>query len=235
MKFISETWLTEGPIDFEYKKYILLAYLKDIKAEFTKGKLYPYFSDLILHYNNLIRLKEEKEIIIQGFSKEIKGIDLENLKITYKTILEDDELMKETKNIIEYALPLIHSKITDAKKIYEIVEENFEVEEIGISPLYKKDGYLLLHHDLTNHLNIYQYNVSNVYNQESYQVLQTHFIKQIKKTISKTFRDIKVELVRENKELPNPVTYLFQYQLNLPLNETILPVAKRILLNRISK
>jgi hypothetical protein len=42
MEKLKENWLTEGLIDFEYKKYVLLAYLKSVKESFSRVELYPF-------------------------------------------------------------------------------------------------------------------------------------------------------------------------------------------------
>ena len=47
MKSLSETWFAEGYIDFELKKYTLLAYLQEVNKYFDANKLYPQLADLI--------------------------------------------------------------------------------------------------------------------------------------------------------------------------------------------
>ena len=39
MKTLSETWFAEGFIDFELKKYTLLAYLQEVTKFFNENKL----------------------------------------------------------------------------------------------------------------------------------------------------------------------------------------------------
>ena len=58
MKMLSQTWFAEGFIDFELKKYTLLAYLQEIHKHFDEQKLYPQLADIILHYNNLLAFKQ---------------------------------------------------------------------------------------------------------------------------------------------------------------------------------
>ncbi len=41
MESLKDNWLTEGLIDFEYKKYVLLAYMKRVKESFGRVELYP--------------------------------------------------------------------------------------------------------------------------------------------------------------------------------------------------
>jgi hypothetical protein len=55
MERLKDGWLTEGLIDFEYKKYQLMAYFKHVKESFNRVELYPFLSDLVFHYRNLFR------------------------------------------------------------------------------------------------------------------------------------------------------------------------------------
>ena len=53
MKNLSENWITEGWVDFEYKKYVLLAYLQHVESQVKEGKLYPPLGELVQHYSKL--------------------------------------------------------------------------------------------------------------------------------------------------------------------------------------
>ena len=57
---LSETWITDHTIDFEYKKYLLLAYFKEVEDYFSQTKLYPYYSGLKNHYKTLIDFMNKK-------------------------------------------------------------------------------------------------------------------------------------------------------------------------------
>ena len=63
MKQLSETWFAEGRIDFELKKYTLLAYLQEINKHFSENKLYPQLADIIFHYNNIVAFRENKKYL----------------------------------------------------------------------------------------------------------------------------------------------------------------------------
>jgi hypothetical protein len=44
VKFMMETdWLFQEPIDFEHKKYVLLAYFKKVDDSLMENKIYPTF------------------------------------------------------------------------------------------------------------------------------------------------------------------------------------------------
>ena len=61
MATLSKNWITEKLIDFEYKKYLLLAYLQQVSGQFDETRLYPSLSELIEHYKNVVSLRENKK------------------------------------------------------------------------------------------------------------------------------------------------------------------------------
>ena len=61
MKKLSSNWFVEGLQDFEYKKYVLLAYLQGVKQAFDQALLYPVFSELIAHYQDLHAFQQSKQ------------------------------------------------------------------------------------------------------------------------------------------------------------------------------
>ena len=70
--------------------------------------------------------------------------------------------------------------------------------------------------------------------EEKYRSMSTRFLMNKIRNVSNTYENIKIDLVREFVELPNPATYLAISKLKFPLEHTILPVAKRMLVRRIS-
>src|SRR6201989_3327306 len=103
MKALSETWFADGYIDFELKKYTLLAYLQEINRNVNENKLYPQLADIIFHYNNLAAFRENKKYLQEQFPKKLTGIQIEKLQVLYEQLIEDDELMSQLEEIINYA------------------------------------------------------------------------------------------------------------------------------------
>src|SRR6266436_2543686 len=111
MKALSETWFADGYIDFELKKYTLLAYLQEINKYFNENKLYPQLGDVVFHYNNLVAFRENKK------------------------------LMQELEEIINYAAVTIKKTLQTGVSIYEFVEDKISICPVGIIPLDIKEGY----------------------------------------------------------------------------------------------
>src|ERR1051325_7361474 len=124
MKQLSDTWFAEGYIDFELKKYTLLAYLQEVNRHFNENKLYPQLSDVIFHYNNLVAFRENKKFLQEHFPKKLTGVQLEKLQLLYEQMIGDDELMQELEEIITYSADKMKGTINNGVEIYEMVEDN---------------------------------------------------------------------------------------------------------------
>jgi len=232
---LKQNWLTDGLIDFEYKKYVLLAYLKEVKENFDLQKLYPFLSDLVFHYQNLQLLKNNKNILYENFPKSLTKADFEKLKLSYKLMIEDDKMMKELEEIVGYSLPLFQSALNEGKDIYEYVESKVEITPIGVTPIYADEGYMLVDQKDESLLMIYRYQITVFENyNDKYKGVNTVFIKQERKGIGRTFEQLKMDLIKHYKQLPNPATYLVMAHAFFPLNETLMPIAKRLLVRYIN-
>lgn len=235
MKTLSQTWFAEGYIDFELKKYTLLAYLQEIHKEFTQNKLYPQLSDIIFHYNNILHFKHNKESLQEQFPKRFTGVNLDKLQLLYEKIIEDDEMMKELEDIIGYAVRVMNSTIKSGAEIYEFVEDKINIAPVGIIPLENNEGYFFLCNGSHHNTFVYEYRLSIFErHDEKYRSIKTFFISQWKRNIANTFEHIKAELIRHRKEMVNPAVYCIETGLKFPLEETLLPVAKRTLVKYIT-
>jgi len=235
MNNLSCNWLTEDLIDFEYKKYILLAYFQQIKVNFNEKKLYPFLADLIFHYQNLLDVKENKKLIKEQFPTKLTSADIENLTLAYEKIVQEDEVMQQIEEIIQFSLPKFKGYLTEGRDIYEFVERNMEISPIGLSPLHAEEGYLFLAQQFTSDMFIYEYRMS-IFTQadEKYRGIHLNYLETKPRTIVNTYENIKSELVKRFREKPNPATYVIETKTYVPFNETLLPIAKRILVKYIS-
>ncbi|MDX2196455.1 MAG: hypothetical protein NW207_08555 [Cytophagales bacterium] len=234
MKSLTNNWLTEGLIDFEYKKYILLAYLKEVKNNFDRYKLYPMFSDLIFHYQNLLILRDQKQLLKENFPERLSNTDFENMKVLYEKIIEDDETMNEIEAIINYSIPKFEQNLSEGKEIYEYFESNMTINPVGIVPLSIDEGYLLIKENEKKEAHVYNYEVSIFQNaNEKYRAIHTTFIDTRTISISNTYEAIKLDLLKTLPK-PNPATYVIESKVNCPMGESFLPIAKRMLIKYIS-
>ncbi len=235
METLKHDWLTEGLVDYEYKKYILLAYLKDIRKRFNHSELYPFMSDLVFHYQNLLKVRDNKQLLFENFPKSLSRADFVKLKLTYDKLIKDDEVMSVIEELIAFALPKLEHALEEGKELYEFVESNIEFSSIGVAPIYTQEGYLLLNQDYESDVAIYRYQMTLFErSDEKYRSLTTDFIGSEMRSIVCTYESIKMKLIRNYSDLPNPATYLAISKIKFPIQETVLPIAKRMLVKEIS-
>ena len=232
---LSETWFIDGYIDFELQKYRLLAYLKEVNKYFHETKLYPQLSDMIFHYKNLVAFKENKQFLQNSFPKELTKVDMQKLELTYEQMLADDELMQELEQIIDYARPQLKRTIDAGAELHEMVEQQLTIAPVGILPLYKNEGYVLLQYGEYSEIRAYAYNITLFEEKDAkYRGIRMQFIDSYKKSIVNTFENIKLDIIRSIRTLPNPAVYSIFSPFTVPLNETLLPIAKRVLVRQLA-
>ncbi len=236
MDKLDNNWLTQGLIDFEYKKYVLLAYFKTVRESFKSIQLYPFLSDLVFHYRNLQNLKDNKSLLRDAFPKELSTEGIRNMEMNYKKIIEDDDVMQELESIMDFALPHFKSSLDEGSFIYEYVESQCDIAPIGLTSLYKNEGYLFVAQPPENETIVYRYQMT-LFDESHHTMrsIQTHHVMSVQRSLINTYENIKRGLIKQFTELPNPCTYLVTSRLKFPYQQTLMPVAKRLLIKEIAK
>src|SRR5579859_4851311 len=88
---LENDWLTTGLMDFEYKKYILLAYDRDYTKNCNEKKIFPHYDDVIE------KLKIANEFLnnitfLENSKKEVDFVDLVNKRIVYHSLIKDESM-----------------------------------------------------------------------------------------------------------------------------------------------
>jgi len=235
MKSLGINWFIEGYIDFEHKKYVLLDYLQEINNHFDRSRLYPNLTDLIFHYNNLVQFKESKNTLQQAFPQRLTQADIAAVKLTYKKIVEDDNSLKEIEQIIAYAMSKMDPAIKTGKEIYDFVESHLNIDPVGVMPLIPYHGYFTLRNGTEKGNWVYEYQITIFEGKDDkYRGINTRFV-DVYQGITTTPESIKSDLIYRYKHLPNPAVYHVESEISFPLEQTLLPVAKKSLVKYISQ
>ncbi len=235
MKNLSETWFIEGNIDFEAKKYTLLAYLQQVNGYFDAKKLYPQMADVVFHYNNIMSFKQNKNFLQKQFPKRLTGLQIQKLELLYEEIIADSEIMAELEDITNYALSKIKKTVDLGAELYDYVEEKFRIEPVGILPLQNTEGYFLLSSSGYHFTRVYYFYISFFEKQnDKYRAVKSQYVAEWERNIVNTYENIKLTLIKERKNLPTPAVYAIETPLVYPIEETLLPIAKRCLVRYLS-
>ena len=232
---LTETWFMEGYIDFELQKYRLLAYLKEVKQCFDQAKLYPQLSEIVVHYNNLLAFQQNKRFLQEQFPKKLDQVNMQKLELVYERMLADSELMQELEHITQYSIDEMKGTISEGAEIYEFVEKQLQIEPVGIVPLYTNEGYVFLRYGGYTEVRIYNYTISLFEHQKAkYKGIRMQYIDTREKSLVNTYEQIKIDIIRSFRTLPNPAVYRVEFPLSVPFVETLLPIAKRVLVRHIA-
>lgn len=227
-------WFFKGQLDEEYKHYILLAYLKRLDESFKKNQLYPYLSDLIHHYQNLKNFMDKKNDLVKEFPKELTGMDLKKLKLYYQKLIEDDDLMKRLENIVKNSIETMEPYLAEGKEVYEFVEDNLDFKQIGLASLNPDSGYLFIRNGDQGFTQVYFYKAKSFRtSKDQFKGITTKYLASFKRNLTNTYEALKKEMVKNYKRFSAPGGYAVESAFNLPEKETLLPIAKRLLIRNL--
>jgi len=229
MKNLGINWITEYTTDFEYKKYLLLAYLNSVEQEYKQSKLFPSFSDILFHYRNLVSLKEKQDFFKDHLPQKLSGINFEKLQLIYENLKESDSSLVEVEQLIDFSIPKFQFYLEQGKTIFDLVEHDLSINPVGVISIDTTIGYLIF--DIAKEKKVYEYSISLIEDpNENYRLMKTQFIKSYYNKITDTYYSIKNELLKTKNSIANPGVYSIESKFSYPFEETILPITKRIFL-----
>ena len=116
---LSITWYMDEPIDFEHKEYLLYGYLQKVDKSFLDKKLSPHLLHLERMTDELLVFNSSFTMIRKDFDKN-RYIYFDNRKL----IGEDDKMIYEIKEIVEFSIPQIKSRIDFG---YKVLNKNRQI------------------------------------------------------------------------------------------------------------
>lgn len=222
--------------DWEKTQYKILAGLKEYQSELNKKRVCPALTELINLSSLLEEILKQKASLNYSFPKQIKGFDVQSNSVMYETLECINEDLEFYFDIIDWALPKIKAIIEEGIILYEFVENNININHVGILPIYRDEGYFLVTNPKESKVQVHRFECSLfTSNKEKYRTLKTQFIKGFENSmLDKTPENVKLELMKEFKELPNPATYVCETDIDFPFSETVFPIAKRKLMAKLA-
>ena len=229
--FTSET-------DLEMNQYRILGGIREVCSNFDKKKIYPSLAMLIELKRSIDKIKDERNNLDEKFPKQLKGFDIKTQKVIYESSLNinHNDNIEVIFALIDWALPYISDAIDEGIVLFDFVEKNIALKQVGVLPIYKEEGYFMVTDNTAFELQVHRYECTLFSSgKENYRALKTEFVKSERQVIIKRSPEsIKHELIKERKDLPNPATFLFDSDLDFPFAETIFPVVKRKLISHIA-
>jgi hypothetical protein len=215
MRITEPDFFFKDPIDFEHKKWLLYSFIKEIEDDFNLYKLYPSIEQVKFNISNLEKWKYSKELYSL---KKVKGIDFERLTLLYDMEDESKEI-KEIDKIVNFSILNLNDVFNKGKEIFRKIETSLIWNTIGLIPEYRSEGYLLIQID--KWINIFKYKIFLDF-------IDIDFLTRKEISLYNTSNNIKLNLIKDYKELPNPMVFEIKTD-DYPLEDSIIPIIKKVL------
>jgi hypothetical protein len=102
-------------------------------------------------------------------------------------------------------------------------------------PLDSQEGYFFLSAGNSKATAVYHYRLSFFEkHDERFRSMKTSYIDHLQRSIVNSYENIKYNLIKSRSDLPNPAVYCIETELQFPVEETLLPIAKRSLVKFIA-
>ncbi len=235
MKKLQPDWFTQNWLDAEYQKYVVMAYLQAVQKNFVEHKLCPDLPELRNHYDAGIRFSRGKGTLNAAFPKRVSGVTGPPPRIEYKSEVTDDSFMAEMDAIMEFALPRFQSMLTEGQQRWTDIAKSLTLAPVGLLPLRPEEGYLFLNAANQTETQVYYFCLTLYSDQEpGGRLVQLRFVEAVRKSLANTFENIKLDLIRRHRHMPNPATYMLESQQTYPVHETLLPIARQLLVQAVA-
>jgi len=228
-------WLFHENLDFESKKYKLLAYVQRTETAFDSKKLYPFLNDVKLQKENLRQIKNSKSSLSKAMPKTLSSIDVLNMTLDYQSGLTQRSEMDYLDEILRFSIPRLDRLYSIGNERRLELQNELDFFSIGIEPIYKREGYVFIRNKNQNKTNIFSFGINLIEVQDQLVQVKFSYITSEDLTILNTYDKMKYNLVKNDWQMPNPPVYVIETKVELPVYETCLPLIKYTLTERIKK
>jgi len=235
MAQLSVETFVAGARDPERGQYAVLQGLQEHRSAFARTQLYPGLGELVALHGQLSHLLKETSQLEREFPHSIKELDPSGERLVSEPAAEDPAMIDRIAELIRWALPAMARVMEEGMEIYNFVEEHIAIEDVGIMPVYRSEGYWFIPELRRSLLHLMRFEISLFSaDGERYRRLKTRLLESLsEKPLHTPPESIKLSLIERYPDLPNPATYRCETDMDFPFTETMLPVAKRKFMSHI--
>jgi len=191
-------WISEGPIDFEYKSYRMFSELDFLGKRLRHGNLLEVLNEVDLTLDYLYRYDADKLTSTNDLTNyDLIGIDWQNFALEFANDpdIERDDIMDRLCDLAIDKYEDLHSKIRD---IWREIETGLTISYIPQKPYFISDGFVFI---ITpdNMLHTYYFYKPSKYFVEDWKGFKLELIQSEKYDLQKYFKHIE-ELINNKSD-----------------------------------
>jgi len=222
-------WLTDGEVDYELKRYKMLAILSNLRKELSSYNVWSVIECAEAQLDHLYRVKYEIEVKDEQL-KVAKDIDFINFEIIYEQLNTDQSQINEIMDsIVDDAIVEFGDIYMDARELWRDIESQVRLTWVPSKPPLLNEGYVAIPYE--DSFKVYYFEKPTKMT-NSWRNINFQYIEDIEKTedaLLKFYDSIqndKETLMFARISVAHPA---------IPHKEAVLPVTKSILFNRLVK
>lgn len=211
--------------DAEAARYRVLSGLQDAHRAFGRTCVYPHLAELVALRRDLAAVLDGLDRLDAAQPGVAVGVDWEAGTVEF----EHGRPPLLAADLARWALPRIDAAIAEGRTLYEFVDEAVALDAVGLVPAYHAEGFLLLPPE-ADVVRVLRYAISALAGPDGgYRSLRTTPVDLALDPLAPP--DAWKAAIREAcPDLPAPAAFRLASDVELPVEETLLPVAKRKLL-----
>lgn len=219
--------LFEAASDAEAARYRVLAGLAETRTAFRDLCVEPHFTDLVGLHRTLAALVSGASAV--EAAGPVVGIDWGAGRL----IRSGATGAPLAVDLARWALPLVEAAVAEGRSVYEFASECAELSAVGVVPTYRDEGFLLIRDGEA--VRVLRYRVSPLSGPDGqYRALQTSSFDIPLDPLAPPAA-WKAALSDAAPDLAAPAAFQIAADLDLPVDATLVPIAKRKLLGLVSE
>ena len=217
--------LFDAASDAEAARYRILAGLAETRAAFRSNRISPWLGDLVTLHRGLAAL------VAGAASVETHAGPVVDVDWAAGRLVRSGPEAPVAVGLARWALPQIEGAIREGRTLYEFVAERAALRAVGVVPPYRDEGFLLVRDAAS--VCVLRYRVSPLATPDGpYRALRTERLDTVLDPMAPP-SNWKAALAEVAPDLPAPAAFRLDAEVDLPVDATLVPVAKRKLLGLI--
>lgn len=219
-----------GPdFDRERYEYQWKAYLKDVHQDFRKLKLSPAYSgirELETGFGVFLRNWSTGR---QAFPKDIVGADFTNFNLILRNRVFDELTDARIEWFAEEIIPALSQTSSIGNEVKSFIYSQLKITPIGLESADRNYGFLLLKNAGDPFTDAYRFYISPLMDKPERQKVHLEKTAEFRYSLTCNFNQMKSDLMKGTSYLHT--TYLIESEIDIPIQESIRPLAKKKLVN----
>ena len=160
-------WIVQGPLDFEYKSYMLLSEVEKLKGLLKTGHLFEVLIEVDANLDYFYMYDAEKITQLEDLSNyEIIGIDPQNFQLMFNndSMVDREQVLDE---LCDLAIDKFESLHAEVREIWREIEETIKCNYVPHKGYFLTDGFVFI---ITpnNKMHIYYFTKPSKYTKDSW-------------------------------------------------------------------